>query len=179
MRLKLHLDLPTNSWHQHLQWCNKWLVKPHAVTPPLRQSLTNHSSMYLNKVSSTNSRVEETSTILEWRAAAPQDGPVAKVRGQEVQERGQAQEEDRAVQEEALVGQEASDGQAASEAQEVQEDPENQEDQDIQEFLEALVGQVVLEDREAELRHHPRRTARGPQWQAPAGHHEMQDWRMC
>ena len=75
------------------------------------------------------------------------------------------------------MGQEASDGQAASEAQEVQEDPENQEDQDIQEFLEALVGLVVLEDREAELRHHPRRTAQGPQWQAPAGHHEMQDWR--
>ena len=89
------------------------------------------------------------------------------------------QETDQAVQEEALVGQEASDGQAASEAQEVQEDPENQEDQDIQEFLEALAGQVVLEDREAELRHHPRRTARGPQWQQPAGHHEMQDWRTC
>ena len=92
-----------------------------------------------------------------------------------VQEKGQAQEEDRAVQEEALVGQEASDGQAASEAQEVQEDPENQEDQDIQEFLEALVGQVVLE---ADPRHHPRRTARGPQQRA-AGHHEMQVWRTC
>ena len=129
--------------------------------------------------SSTNSRVEETSTILEWRAAAPQDGPAARVKGQEAQVKGQeAQEEDQVVQEEALVGQEASDGQAASEAQEVQEDPENQEDQDIQDFLEALVGQVVLEDREAELRHDPRRTARGPQWQAPAGHHEMQDWRM-
>ena len=76
------------------------------------------------------------------------------------------------------MGQEASDGQAASEAQQVQEDPENQEDQDIQEFLEALVGQVVLEDREADPRHHPRRTARGPQQRA-AGHHEMQDWRTC
>ena len=107
-----------------------------------------------------------------------QGGPAAQVRGQEVQEKGQAQEEDRAVQEEALVGQEASDGQAASEAQEVQEDRENQEDHDIQEFLEALVGQVVLEDREAELRHHPRRTARGPQQRA-AGHQEMQDWRTC
>ena len=47
--------------------------------------------------------------------------------------------------------------------------------QGIQEYLEAPVGQVVLE---ADPRHHPRRTARGPQQRA-AGHHEMQDWRTC
>ena len=52
---------------------------------------------------------------------------------------------------------------------------EGQAAQDIQESLEAPVGQVVLE---AAPRHHPRRTARGPQQHA-AGHHEMQDWRTC
>ena len=85
---------------------------------------------------------------------------------------------------EAPAGQEASDGQVAPEAsagQEAQESQEAQEDQavqDIQESLEAQVGQVVLEVQEAEPRHHPRRTARGPQQRA-AGHHEMQVWRTC
>ena len=83
-------------------------------------------------------------------------------------------------QEEAPAGQEASDGQVAQEAsagleaQEGQEAQEDQAAQDIQESLEAQVGQVVLEVQEAEPRHHPRRTARGPQWQQPAGHHETQ-----
>ena len=93
--------------------------------------------------------------------------------------------EDQESQEEAPAGQEASDGQVAPEAsagqegQEAQEAQEDQAVQDIQESLEAQVGQVVLEVQEAEPCHHPRRTARGPQWQQPAGHHEMQVWRTC
>ena len=105
-----------------------------------------------------------------------------------------AKETDPVVQEEALVGHEGSavaalaasaDPEAAASVeyraaaadldQVVQE---GQAAQAIQESLEAPVGQVVLEDREADPRHHPRRTARGPQQRA-AGHHEMQVWRTC
>ena len=105
-----------------------------------------------------------------------------------------AKETDPVVQEEALVGQEGSavaalaasaDPEAAAlvEHQAAAADldqavQEGQAAQDIQEYLEAPVGQVVLEVQEAEPRHHPRRTARGPQQRA-AGHHEMQDWRTC
>ena len=100
------------------------------------------------------------------------------------------QETDLVVQEEALVGQEGSavaalpasaDPEAAAlvehraEADLDQAVQEGQAAQDIQESLEALVDQAVLE---ADPRHHPRRTARGPQQRA-AGHHEMQDWRTC
>ena len=110
------------------------------------------------------------------------------------------QETDPAVQEEALVGQEGSavaalaasaDPEAAAlveyRAAAADSDQVVQEGQaalvvdqaaapqEIQEYLEAPVGQVVLE---AAPRHPPRRTARGPQQHA-AGHHEMQVWRTC
>ena len=35
--------------HQLWRRYNKWLVKPYAVTLPLRRSLTNHSNTYLDK----------------------------------------------------------------------------------------------------------------------------------
>ena len=104
-----------------------------------------------------------------------------------------AKETDPVVQEEALVGQEGSavaalaasaDPEAAASVEHRaaadldQAVQEGQAAQDIQESLEAPVGQVVLEDREADPRHHPRRTARGPRQHA-AGHHEMQVWRTC
>ena len=37
--------------HQQRKRYNKWLVKPYAVTLPLRRSLTNHSNTYLGKFS--------------------------------------------------------------------------------------------------------------------------------
>ena len=110
-----------------------------------------------------------------------------------------AKETDQVVQEEALVGQEGSAvaalaasadpeaaalveyrAAAADSDQVVQEAAALVVDQaaapqEIQEYLEAPVGQVVLE---ADPRHHPLRTARGPQRRA-AGHHEMQVWRTC
>ena len=84
--------------------------------------------------------------------------------------------EDQESQEEAPVVQDGPVGQEASEGQEAQAD---QAVQEVQEDLEVQDTQgdcleVVLEGQVAEHRPLPRRTARDPQLQRLAGHHETQ-----
>ena len=92
--------------------------------------------------------------------------------------------EDQESQEEAPVVQDGPVGQEASEGQEAQEAQADQAVQEVQEDLEVQDTQgdcleVVLEGQVAEHRPLPRRTARDPQLQRLAGHHETQVSRTC